>query len=57
MWKDGSVFDGIFKDGMKHGQGHYKWEGDETEYIGEWQEDNINGEGHYKWADGRQYKG
>ena len=39
---DGSKYEGIYKDGKKHGKGKYVWN-DENSYDGDWVENRITG--------------
>lgn len=34
-WPDGTVYEGEFKNGLKHGEGTYKWN-DGSFYRGNW---------------------
>ena len=55
-WKDGSIYEGQYRQGHKHGQGVYVWS-DGSTYEGEWFNNKIHGQGAYTWADGRRYTG
>ena len=41
---------------MKHGKGHFVW-GDGSQYVGDFDTNNIEGFGEYFWMDGRVFKG
>lgn len=49
---DGSRYDGMYKDGKKHGYGKYVWS-DGSYYEGDWVDNKICGRGVYTWNDGR----
>ncbi|CAD2214308.1 TIR protein [Angomonas deanei] len=49
------VYDGYWKDGMKHGKGVYQWA--DRVYVGEWQDGKRSGYGELVKADGSWYKG
>jgi len=54
------IFTGSFRDGLKNGQGVYKYhkgnrEGDS--YVGGYKDGDLHGQGTYTWADGRKYIG
>jgi len=59
LWKNGSVYDGDFKNGLKHGKGVWtKGRGENlTTYTGEYLLDKKCGYGVFKWASGNIYKG
>ena len=42
IFRNGSIFEGLFKDGVKNGRGHYKWP-DGSEYIGTWKNNLSDG--------------
>ena len=53
---DGSIYEGQFKDGQRHGKGKQKAEGI-AEYQGEWVNNNFEGKGVLVYADGGKYEG
>lgn len=55
-YPDGSVYDGEFLDGQRHGHGIYKWP-DGTVYEGGFVHGQRQGQGTYTWPDGAVYKG
>lgn len=42
MWPDGSIYEGEYKDGMKHGNGILRW-ADGSSYEGQFHESNLHG--------------
>ena len=54
-YSDGSVYDGEWRDGKRHGQGEY--EDDHSFYDGEWKDDKQHGKGTYEQKDGVTYVG
>jgi hypothetical protein len=54
-YSDGSVYDGEWRDGKRHGQGEY--EDDHSFYDGEWKDDKQHGKGTYDQKDGVTYVG
>ncbi|KAG2488884.1 hypothetical protein HYH03_012678 [Edaphochlamys debaryana] len=48
--KDGSIYDGTWKDGMRHGIGKYTWASGAT-YAGEWREGHLQGVGTWELLD------
>ncbi|KAL6057483.1 2-isopropylmalate synthase [Balamuthia mandrillaris] len=55
--KEGT-YRGEWKDGKRHGKGHYTYGEDQTAvYVGDWEEDKQSGEGVLAWRDGGYYKG
>ena len=51
-FSDGSIYEGSYMAGKKHGMGLYSWN-DGSKYSGEWFENKIKGFGTYSWLDGR----
>jgi hypothetical protein len=51
------TYTGQYKNNIKHGYGHSKWEDDGTVYYGQWKEGNREGYGFYKWPNGNEYNG
>ena len=49
-----TTYKGEFKDGLKHGQGLYKW-ADGAWYDGHFEEDRENGLGTYHFSNGDEY--
>jgi hypothetical protein len=43
-WRNGNVYEGLFKDYYRHGQGTYRW-ADGSVYDGEWCQNNKHGKG------------
>lgn len=54
--KDGSVYEGQFKDGFYHDQGLFKWPNNDT-YDGRWKKGKFEGPGAFKRHDGLNLKG
>ena len=50
------VYEGEYKDNMKHGQGTYYYADDEK-YIGEWRNGKFEGMGTFTFFDGSNYHG
>jgi hypothetical protein len=50
-----SHFEGMYRDGMKNGQGVYSWP--DGRYDGEWKNDKQHGTGTYTDSEGRQHSG
>jgi hypothetical protein len=44
-YADGSVYDGLFSHGSRHGHGRMTWQQDGRWYLGEWVDDQRNGLG------------
>jgi hypothetical protein len=59
MWHQGMVYEGEFKEGMRHGNGVWRESNspNATSYEGEYSNDKKHGEGLYKWRSGSYYKG
>jgi hypothetical protein len=55
-YKNGSVYDGEWRGGMKHGFGIMKWI-DGAKYEGEWQDNRACGKGKFIYVDGDIYEG
>ena len=60
IWNSGAVYEGEFKQGLKHGMG--KWQkgmGDGADvYKGQYENDKRNGYGSFKWGlTGATYRG
>ena len=53
---DGSVYEGPFFEGKKHGLGTYTWPNN-SKYIGNFNMDQIEGKGFYSKPDGSQLEG
>ena len=52
----GDIYDGVFKNGLKHGHGEYQYyNGDK--YIGEFYQNEMHGKGTYKSVNGYTYIG
>lgn len=54
--KDGSVYDGTYKQGLFEGKGSFTWS-DGVVYTGEFKNGNAEGTGEYSWTDGSRYEG
>lgn len=54
--KDGSVYDGQFKDGFYHDYGILKWENGDV-YDGRWKKGRMEGPGNFRRSDGKFLKG
>ena len=63
--KDGTIYDGYFKEGQYHGKGNMKYP-DGTKYVGEWKDGMRHGKGTMfdsttgesksgKWKDDKPY--
>jgi len=50
------VYEGEWKNGMRHGVGRLWWT-DDDRYIGSWKDDKKNGQGMMVWSNGDQYNG
>ncbi|SMG40071.1 MORN repeat-containing protein [Marivirga sericea] len=55
-YSSNSVYDGDWKNNMKHGKGTYKWV-DGHKYVGQYQNDKREGTGTYYWNTGEKYEG
>ena len=55
-YKDGSVYDGVWEKGHRHGFGIFN-EPSGAEYCGNWRLDQRHGQGRQKMADGGIYEG
>ena len=44
-YTDGTIYDGIFKDDLRHGRGRAQFRSRHMEYIGEWRFDKRHGHG------------
>jgi hypothetical protein len=60
MWAEGAIYDGDFKNGLKHGRG--KWRKNRAEvncnaYEGQYYMDKKQGVGTFVWSSGNQYRG
>nr|BBC28437.1 1-phosphatidylinositol-4-phosphate 5-kinase [Yamagishiella unicocca] len=56
-WRDGSIYEGSWKEGAKHGVGKYTWPSGAT-YHGEWRDGSMHGVGTWESADGlSRYQG
>ena len=56
-YSDGNRYEGMYKEGRKHGEGTYYFADDIMIYKGEWQNGRIEGYGICTWKDGRKYEG
>ena len=56
IYSDGSSYEGIIKDRLKHGTGLFKWKNGDF-YNGNWENDNLNGIGTFNFASGDKYIG
>lgn len=55
-WRDGSTYQGQWKEGTKHGTGMYVWPSG-ANYNGDWQQGCMHGYGTFRAADGSMYQG
>ena len=55
-WKDGSTYNGQFRDSSINGIGIYTWS-DGRKYSGSWVKNKMQGSGRFTWPDGRIYEG
>ena len=55
-WVHGDIYEGNFKDELKHGYGKLYWSGGNI-YQGNWKDDVKYGYGKYTWAHGDVYEG
>jgi hypothetical protein len=55
-WPDGSVYEGEWRGGRRHGRGVMRGPDGGT-YAGEWADGRKHGDGKYKWASGAEYEG
>ena len=53
---EGDVYEGEWKDNLKHGQGTYTWSNG-IKYVGEWKNDLRNGQGTQTFPRGDKYVG
>jgi hypothetical protein len=56
MWKDGSKYEGEWKDNNLHGYGIYYFN-DNKIFKGEFRNNMMNGYGEFIWKDGKKYYG
>ncbi len=56
IFKDGSVYEGTFLNGLCHGKGKITWANGDS-YDGDWVENNRHGQGIYTYNDGFVYTG
>ena len=59
-WKNGSIYQGEFKEGLKHGYGEWKKVQNSTKcnhFEGYYMFDKKNGHGQFTWESGNIYKG
>lgn len=58
-WKNGTVYSGDFKNGLRHGNGSWRAGvgNRKTTYEGEYKFDMKNGYGEFHWVTGGVYKG
>lgn len=54
--KNGTRYDGQWKDGNMHGHGTKKWS-DGSKYVGEWKNGKMSGNGTYTYSTGEKYIG
>ncbi len=58
MWKNGSMYVGEFRAGMRDGRGTFRFNGDEGDiYDGEYRNDEKHGFGVYRWKNKVIYEG
>ena len=55
-YKDGSIYNGLFVDGLKHGMGLILYQNGDK-YEGNFSNDEIDGEGEYNSVSGSEVKG
>ena len=55
-WKNGSKYEGEFKNNIFHGKGKYNWS-NKKEYDGNWKDGKMNGKGKFIYPDGSYYEG
>jgi hypothetical protein len=55
-YEDGSVYEGCWFDGMRHGRGKCTFI-DGSQYEGDFEEDAFHGDGQFTWSDGGWYLG
>ena len=53
---DGSIYEGMWKENKKHGQGKLQYTNGDI-YIGEFQNDKCHGPGTMRYKDGREFNG
>ena len=56
VFKDGSSYNGDFKNGKRDGTGTFKWKNGDT-YTGEWKDDLMEGEGKFTYKNGDVLEG
>lgn len=55
-WIDGSIYEGGYKEDLRHGKGRFLWANGES-YEGDYLNDERTGKGVYNWPDGSFYEG
>ena len=55
-YKNGCVYEGMWRGAKRHGQGRFKWPSG-SEYFGNYVNDRRHGEGILAYEDGTRYEG
>ena len=56
-WSDGAVYEGDWKDDLRHGDGTMIYFNEEAKYVGEWINNKKHGQGVYYYGDGSRHEG
>jgi len=51
------VYQGSFKDNVRHGKGSYTFKTEGCSYLGDWERDLKHGKGTFTWDDGTKFSG
>lgn len=57
LYENGNIYDGEWRDDLKHGKGTYTWTGRGDAYEGQWKDNKRHGRGKLTLTDGSIYNG